>query len=1071
LQKTLLLNAFRSGAACIFLAATFPAKADCTSSLVDAQEIASNIAIAYNIPKPLSAGASMQITWTYKSSAKHRRPQIPIYIVVAAPADVRFAGNGFIALTANAEGPYKIIYGRKESRAFVPQHRSVDRATSGEINVTPYRAGLQNYSWAIVTAGTCGEKILSHVDWTAEVVAGAAQLVIQDKFSIEKPKQRILSPAKTYELLVFPQRYEVHEVATGAKLIDRPGVDPNFSPTGRFVAARTTYTLEIFDLVSGKLVRKVPADHFLAWARGDSFAIAGGRDFGRVSFINSIIDQNEIPEANVSCHACDAWSDVRVILDIDRGFFAAVGIDQYDIRDLVTLTGATDTSLSDTSGNGLRFLRQTYDAQYPVLPKTWSLGEKLALTHAFPDGDTISEKQSSFVVKHLDITSASPSEQLVRTADLRGRGLARMEMSPTLTPKISNIYTRLSGAGISTLVPPPISRNDFPVTTYDDKGDVQRKTALAELFRRIPKAESIFRQHTTECGFEEAGADEIAIDPDWIDQIYEWKEGADNTWLIQATCYAGSGGFVNWFDVVVIRDLPDGMKARSILKALGNFERGGTSQTTSNFKVFRDEGRRIIVVSTSDQLAAVINIDTFERQGSVIAVAEPELFSEARKTSDGQHLLQINSDGRFFIYRISDGKRVLDGAYVDDEIVVMTTDGQYDTTFEGAYAVQVRFAGIPGLFSFSQFDSSLRRPGLAQAILGGGDVILERMIKAPPTVEFTVKAVPNAGQRTGRIIAVSDRELSAIRLYVDGRLEREIAVTDRRADIPVEFRDPGGGRWISAIALDKEGLSSLPSAIKLPGAVNPRGTARVVSIGVDKYSDPKISTLNSAKFDAKNFVEAMATREGRAFTSVRSISLLDADVTQDRVLAAIKYTVSETETDDTMIVYFAGHGIDGAKLNQPAAGLILTTNRTQLDDLASTSVRWSALAEVLSQSKGTVIVILDACQSGIAGSEAFTTNDAVVSALTTKANAPLVVLAASKGRQLSHETMNKGGEFTNAIVAAILAKRNNNGADETALIDLGELYSSVKSRVFVETNGEQTPWLTRNGLVGEMSLF
>jgi Caspase domain len=115
--------------------------------------------------------------------------------------------------------------------------------------------------------------------------------------------------------------------------------------------------------------------------------------------------------------------------------------------------------------------------------------------------------------------------------------------------------------------------------------------------------------------------------------------------------------------------------------------------------------------------------------------------------------------------------------------------------------------------------------------------------------------------------------------------------------------------------------------------------------------------------------------------------------------------------------------------------------------------------------------VLDACQSGIAGSEVFTTNDAVVSALTTKANAPLIVLAASKGRQLSHETMGRGGQFTNAVVAAILAKRNNNGVDGSALIDLGELYSSVKSRVFVETNGEQTPWLTRNGLVGEISLF
>ena len=172
------------------------------------------------------------------------------------------------------------------------------------------------------------------------------------------------------------------------------------------------------------------------------------------------------------------------------------------------------------------------------------------------------------------------------------------------------------------------------------------------------------------------------------------------------------------------------------------------------------------------------------------------------------------------------------------------------------------------------------------------------------------------------------------------------------------------------------------------------------------------------------------------------------------------------------MIYFAGHGVDGEKLNQPDAGLILATNRTQLSALASTSVRWAALAEVLSQSKGTVIVVLDACQSGIAGSEAFTSNDAVVSALFTKANAPIVVLAASKGRQSSQETDDGGGGvFTNSIVTAISRERAKYDVDRSGLIDLGELYSGVKEHVLVETKGDQTPWLARNGLVGEMSLF
>ncbi len=119
-----------------------------------------------------------------------------------------------------------------------------------------------------------------------------------------------------------------------------------------------------------------------------------------------------------------------------------------------------------------------------------------------------------------------------------------------------------------------------------------------------------------------------------------------------------------------------------------------------------------------------------------------------------------------------------------------------------------------------------------------------------------------------------------------------------------------------------------------------------------------------------------------------------------------------------------------------------------------------------------MIVVLDSCQSGIAGKEAFGTNDDLVSALFTKSGAPLVVLAASKGRQFSEEIgKGGGGRFTNALVAAITSERASYDTDHSGLIDLGELYSGVKARVSRETQERQTPWLARNRLVGEISLF
>jgi uncharacterized caspase-like protein len=130
------------------------------------------------------------------------------------------------------------------------------------------------------------------------------------------------------------------------------------------------------------------------------------------------------------------------------------------------------------------------------------------------------------------------------------------------------------------------------------------------------------------------------------------------------------------------------------------------------------------------------------------------------------------------------------------------------------------------------------------------------------------------------------------------------------------------------------------------------------------------------------------------------------------------------------------------------------------------------LAEALSEARGTVVVVLDACHAGIAGSEAFATNDDAISALFTHTGAPMVVLAASKGRQLSHENREAGGGlFTVAFAQAIADERTKYDRDKSGLIDLGELYVAIKSRVSEATKGEQTPWLARNALVGEMSLF
>ena len=289
----------------------------------------------------------------------------------------------------------------------------------------------------------------------------------------------------------------------------------------------------------------------------------------------------------------------------------------------------------------------------------------------------------------------------------------------------------------------------------------------------------------------------------------------------------------------------------------------------------------------------------------------------------------------------------------------------------------------------------------------------------------------------------------------------------------MELADPGGGRWITAVAVDSQGLLSQPSAVLIPGKPIPHGTLRAVLVGVDVYEDKALPRLAYARADAKRFGRALETSEHRTVRTVRATQLVDAKVTPARVLAVVKAAAEATEPDDTLVIFYAGHGVDSSALGQTDPGLVLTTPTTRMDKLKSTALPWSALADALANVHGAAVIVLDACHAGIAGSNAFTSNEDVVSSLITRAGSPIVVLAAAKGRQSSIESKQVGGGLLTAAVAdTITQKRTTDALQQSAgLIALSELYTVVRARVMKETHGKQTPWLARNFLVGEIALF
>ncbi len=100
------------------------------------------------------------------------------------------------------------------------------------------------------------------------------------------------------------------------------------------------------------------------------------------------------------------------------------------------------------------------------------------------------------------------------------------------------------------------------------------------------------------------------------------------------------------------------------------------------------------------------------------------------------------------------------------------------------------------------------------------------------------------------------------------------------------------------------------------------------------------------------------------------------------------------------------------------------------------------------------------------------TNDQAVGALLAGDHPPMLVLAASKGRQTSAEDKKwDGGIFTYALIEALQSKRSTYDLDHDGAIEISELYQGLRRILARETGGNQTPWLVRQDLLGDFVVF
>ncbi len=249
----------------------------------------------------------------------------------------------------------------------------------------------------------------------------------------------------------------------------------------------------------------------------------------------------------------------------------------------------------------------------------------------------------------------------------------------------------------------------------------------------------------------------------------------------------------------------------------------------------------------------------------------------------------------------------------------------------------------------------------------------------------------------------------------------------------------------------------------LAGAAWGEGKTYAVVVGIDNYLNPNVPKLRYAVSDANIFAQAikqtLKVPEAQVF-------LLTSDSPDDashpravNIANRLAWLNSHVKREDTIIFYFAGHGISMDK--QPYLLTEESDNSNTLT-LGVSSLPGAALMDYLSKVKAAnVWLVLDACRNS-ASREPNSLGDVSFTRTDVGQDRSATMFSCKIGERSWESEEFQHGFYTYYLVAGLKEK----AVDDKGEINLQGLSDYVGSQVPVavaKLNQKQTPWLSYGG--------
>jgi len=242
--------------------------------------------------------------------------------------------------------------------------------------------------------------------------------------------------------------------------------------------------------------------------------------------------------------------------------------------------------------------------------------------------------------------------------------------------------------------------------------------------------------------------------------------------------------------------------------------------------------------------------------------------------------------------------------------------------------------------------------------------------------------------------------------------------------------------------------SERPAAISSEVGI---GDLYAVVVGVSNYGNPKIPKLSLADKDARDFADFLNSQKN-LFKKTHLKLLINENATQTEVKKQLFYELRQAGKNDTVVIFFAGHGADDP--NMPGEFFFLTHDANP-DYLEATAVNMSRTWFMQKLDSRRIVIVADTCHAGGFSSKG---SRSIESSLVRFMNQfqqaeGRFFISSCRPDEISKEDRSLGnGVFTYYLLEGLRGKADANG---DGVVTLQEAYECVYEKAKDFTRGGQ----------------